>query len=227
MTEIPIAETYELYRKILREELTSGDAAITELTNAILKAIRDRLPTTPTAAGNLKVAVAEDNLGLSTEATLSAVRDKLERLRTVLGDNLTTYTTTSNTKDTRALLFDLYDRVYNIEPRFSAPGNADIYTTTPLDANATYYSPAIDFWTSRLGHAGCVGFADQPSATDGVQAQLSIDGSNWDYVAAKTTASANVGVSLSAEVRARYLRFVWTNGATAQTVFRFGGRYYI
>ncbi|MEM2293271.1 MAG: hypothetical protein QXX41_08345 [Nitrososphaerota archaeon] len=167
------------------------------------------------------------SIGGATEETLNVVKDKLERLRTVLGDNLTTYTTTSNTYDIRAYLAVIEYHINMIKTRLSAPTDAETFTTTPLDANATYYSPVKDYFSSRLGHAGCIGFADQPSATDGVQAQLSIDGSNWDYVAAKTTASANVGVSLSAEARARYLRFVWTNGATAQTVFRFGGRYYI
>ncbi|MEM1540988.1 MAG: hypothetical protein QXJ07_06405, partial [Candidatus Bathyarchaeia archaeon] len=159
-------------------------------------------------------------------ATLDIV-NKLERLRTVLGDNLTTYTSTTATYDIRYELDSIRSFTGGIDSRLNQPTSAETYTTTPLGANATYYGPTRDFAASRLGYAGCIGFADQPSATDGVRAQLSIDGSNWDYVAAKATASANVGVSLPVEVRARYLRFVWTNGATAQTVFRFGGRYFI
>jgi len=52
----------EELKKILRGELTSGDVAVAELVNVILKAIRDRLPTTPTAAGNLKVSVEESSI---------------------------------------------------------------------------------------------------------------------------------------------------------------------
>jgi len=53
----PIDELRKAIREELRRELTSGDIAVTELTNAILKAMRDRLPSTLTTAGNLKVFV--------------------------------------------------------------------------------------------------------------------------------------------------------------------------
>jgi len=52
----------EVLREEIRRELTSGDAAATELTNAILKAIRDKLPTSLTAAGNLRVALKETDI---------------------------------------------------------------------------------------------------------------------------------------------------------------------
>ncbi|MEM2534070.1 MAG: hypothetical protein QXK12_08630 [Candidatus Nezhaarchaeales archaeon] len=170
---------------------------------------------------------ALERYGASTEATLSTVRDRLERLRTVLGDNLTTYTTTADARDIRRIFADIAYYTSATQYALTYPTTAETYTTTPLGANAIYYGPARDFNYSRLGHAGCIGFADQPSATDGVQAWLSIDGSNWDYVGAKTTAPANQGVSLEQTLTARYVRFVWINGATAQSVFRFGGRYYI
>jgi len=56
--------------------------------------------------------------------------------------------------------------------------------------------------------------------------EQSVDGTNWDY-ASTWTASANVGLAAYAHVVARYGRVVWINGATGQTVFRFGGRYSI
>ncbi|MEM4975860.1 MAG: hypothetical protein QXT64_00875 [Desulfurococcaceae archaeon] len=58
----PIDELRKAIREELRRELTSGDIAVTELTNAILKAMRDRLPSTLTAAGNLKVSVEESSI---------------------------------------------------------------------------------------------------------------------------------------------------------------------
>jgi hypothetical protein len=125
------------------------------------------------------------------------------------------------------LLADILTTTTSTSDRFYYPGHAETFTTTPLGANAVYYSPSRDFAGSRLGHAGCIGIADQPSDTDGVYAQLSLDSINWDYKGAYTTANANVGVSLLQTVYARYLRFVWANGATAQTMFRFGGRYFI
>jgi hypothetical protein len=107
------------------------------------------------------------------------------------------------------------------------PGNAETFTTTPLGASATYYGPTRDFLYSRLTTFGVMGYADQPSASNGVYVQLSLDGSNWDYQGATTTLPAAGAVSLAQVVTARYARVVWVNGSTAQTAFRLGGRYMI
>jgi len=55
----PINELRKALREIVREELTSGDVNVSELTNTILEAIRDRQPASLTAAGNFKVSVEE------------------------------------------------------------------------------------------------------------------------------------------------------------------------
>jgi hypothetical protein len=163
----------------------------------------------------------------ATEETLKALTDdSIKGVLRSLGDagenpaNVSGYTVLYRLSMIQSYLL-------SINSKFGFPSDAETFTTTPLGANAVYYSPSRDFLYSRLGRAGAIGIADQPSATDGVYAQLSIDGVNWDYKGAYTTASANVGVSLLQTVYARYLRFVWVNGATAQTVFRFGGRYFI
>ncbi|MEM1523657.1 MAG: hypothetical protein QXU69_11530, partial [Thermofilaceae archaeon] len=109
----------------------------------------------------------------------------------------------------------------------TSPADAETYTTTPLAADAAYYGPTRDFSASRLAAMGVMGYADQPSAMDGVYIQLSIDGSNWDYRGATTTLPAAGAVSLCQVVTARYARAVWVNGPVAQTAFRFGGRYMI
>jgi hypothetical protein len=191
----------EKIKEKLRSEVTSGDVNVQELTNTILKATRDYVK-----------ALIDDSI----KGVFRSLGDA--------GPSPINYTGKTALK----LLNDVYNYCYGIWILFFYPTSAETYTTTPLGANAVYYSPSKDFQYGRLGHAGAIGIADQPSATDGVYAQLSIDGLNWDYIGVKTTAQANVGVALlSQEVAARYLRFVWTNGATAQTVFRFGGRYYI
>jgi len=107
------------------------------------------------------------------------------------------------------------------------PSNAETFTTTPLGANATYYGPARDFYYSRLTTFGVMGYADQPSASNGVYVQLSHDSTNWDYQGATTTLTAAGAVALAQVVVARFARVVWVNGANAQTVFRLGGRYMI
>jgi len=63
-------EIRKILREELRREITSGDVAVTELTNAILKAIRDRLPSALTEAGNLKAAVVEDAVNLAKSSQL-------------------------------------------------------------------------------------------------------------------------------------------------------------
>ena len=116
-------------------------------------------------------------------------------------------------------------RLSDIDGRLSFPANAETYTTTPLGANAAYYGPPRDFVYSRLAAMGIMGYADQPSASDGVYIQLSHDGSNWDYRGATATLTAAGAVSLAQVVTARLARAVWVNGATAQSAFRLGGRY--
>ena len=106
-----------------------------------------------------------------------------------------------------------------------SPADAETFTTTPLGANATYYGPSRDFLESRLAAMAVMGYADQPSAANGVYIQLSLDGTNWDYHGATATLSAAGAVALAQVVACRYARAVWTNGSTAQTAFRFGGRY--
>jgi hypothetical protein len=118
-------------------------------------------------------------------------------------------------------------RATQVDFAFRYPGSASTFTTTPLGANATYTSSSKDYYNSRLSRFGCIAFADVPSATDGFKIQLSIDNTNWDYVGAKTTVSANVGAALSQEMVARYGRVVYVNGGTAQGTFRLGGRFYI
>jgi hypothetical protein len=114
-----------------------------------------------------------------------------------------------------------------ISNRIDYPANAETFTTTPLDANATYYGPARDFSSSRLGFMSALAFSDQPSATNGFYIQQSIDGTNWDLVSGATSVSANTGAAIKVAVVARYARVVYVNGDTAQTVFRLGGRYMI
>ncbi|MEM1631882.1 MAG: hypothetical protein QXX83_07100 [Thermofilum sp.] len=127
----------------------------------------------------------------------------------------------------RPIRVDSSGYVYVYTPSLTSPADAETYTTTPLAANAAYYGPTRDFSASRLAAMGVMGYADQPSATDGVYIQLSIDGSNWDYRGATTTLPAAGAVSLCQVVTARYARAVWVNGPVEQTAFRFGGRYMI
>ncbi|MEM1523076.1 MAG: hypothetical protein QXU69_08615 [Thermofilaceae archaeon] len=203
----------------------------TRASESTLTAVRDRLPSSLTTAGNFKAAVVEDGVGLAKESTLSSI---LGRLDVALSTRASESTLGGIKAQTDKLTFDASNRLYVVDDQLLAmltsltsPADAETYTTTPLAANAAYYGPTRDFTYSRLAAMGVMGYADQPSATDGVYIQLSIDGSNWDYRGATTTLPAAGAVSLCQVVTARYARAVWVNGATAQTAFRFGGRYMI
>jgi hypothetical protein len=207
------AELRSAIKEILRQELTSGDPATRKLLTELLLSF-----------------ILKDSTGAELSSYIknlqALVDDTIKGLMRSLGDA----GASPANRTGRTALFQLSaieEHTYDLLGRFDSPAPADTFTTTPLGSNAVYTSPSRDFFYSRLGYACAMGIADQPSQTDGVYAELSLDGVNWDYQGAKATASANVGVALSQEVVARYVRFVWKNGATAQTVFRFGGRYHV
>lgn len=62
-------------------------------------------------------------------------------------------------------------------------------------------------------------FADQASATNGMSAQFSTDGTNWDRTKT-TTISASVSQSHTLAVVTQYFRIVYTNGSVTQGAFR-------
>lgn len=146
-------------------------------------------------------------------------------LRT-LGDAGDTPTNvTGHTVLSRLNRLDFYTTV--LGGAYANPAHAEILTTTALAAGATFTGPSRDYHVSRLGHVGMIAFADVASATDGFRIEGSIDNTNWDIILGKTTVAAGTGISIEVTVPCRYIRVVYVNGATAQTVFRLGGRYYI
>jgi len=165
-------------------------------------------------------------IGEGYEALRALIDDTIKGVMRSLGDaganptNTTGYTALYH-------LREIYLYVFNTSLLLGQWLPPETFTTTPLGANAVYTGPAKDFGSARLGFMGCLAFADQASATNGFAIEESIDGSNWDLVMASTTVSANVGAYLKVAVVARYARVKYTNGATAQTVFRLGGRYMI
>ena len=116
----------------------------------------------------------------------------------------------SNTSTTKLILY--------------IPTNAEIYTTDILTASAVYTSTTKTYLSSRLGHMAVIAYSD----VDGTIAiEGSIDATNWDIVLGTQALTGGTGTSLNIIVPCQYVRAKYTNGATDQTVFRFGGRYYI
>ena len=62
-------------------------------------------------------------------------------------------------------------------------------------------------------------FADQVSATDGLQMQQSSNGTNWD-ISDSYTIPASTGKNFSIGTSAKFFRIVYTNGGVAQVTFR-------
>lgn len=87
----------------------------------------------------------------------------------------------------------------------------------PLANGAVFTGSAFD--AREYGSVVISVFADQASATDGLSAQWSNDGTNWNLTQTFTI-PLNSGKSIELAHRARYFRIVYTNGSVTQTVFR-------
>jgi len=153
----------------------------------------------------------------------SLVNDAVKGLLRSIGDAGAS-PSNSTGKTILKLLADCYEKIYDLNFRFVNPINAETYTTTPLAANATYTGPSRSFTTSRLGHAGAIAYADQDGT---MYFEGSIDGSNWDVELGSQALTGGSGAKLIVQVPCYYIRPKYVNGANAQSVFRFGGRYFI
>ncbi|GGH45954.1 hypothetical protein GCM10008014_08310 [Paenibacillus silvae] len=93
---------------------------------------------------------------------------------------------------------------------------------TPMSANAQYTSPTIDVlnYTKLFIRA----FAD---ANGVFSIQSSDDGITWDISASYNVVAGTVlfapVVNGLLQLQLRYIRVVYTNSTTAQTIFRFSG----
>lgn len=90
-------------------------------------------------------------------------------------------------------------------------------TTVNLAAAGIFTGTAED--ASEYSTIMVTAFADQVSATDGLQIQQSSNGTNWD-IADSFSIPASTGKIFSFGVAARFARVVYTNGATTTTALR-------
>ena len=90
-------------------------------------------------------------------------------------------------------------------------------STTTLAGNATFTGSSQD--CSGYSQVSVLVFADVASATNGLSVQVSSNGTNWDDVQTRTVA-AGTATHMAIGVSARYVRVVYTNGASAQSAFR-------
>lgn len=103
-------------------------------------------------------------------------------------------------------------------PTMKLRGRLDVQTLSPapavLGANGAYTSDAVvlGVYDKLVGSV----YADQAGT---LSIQQSYDGTNWD-VASDISVSASSGQGFDVAIVAPNQRLVYTNGATAQTVFR-------
>ena len=108
--------------------------------------------------------------------------------------------------------------MYDIRRALGIQHQTLITTSTPLDANATYVSSSWDLLDVKCGYIFASAYAD----VDGVLAiEQSWDGTNWDFRDEQALTGPGTAY-LKVPIKARYVRVVYENGSTAQSVFRLG-----
>lgn len=96
-------------------------------------------------------------------------------------------------------------------------------SSTPLGIGGVLTCTSDD--VTEWGEARVSVFADQASATDGLQMQQSSNGTNWDVIDSYTI-PANTGKTFSVALTLKHFRVVNTNGGVAQGVMRLQTKYF-
>ncbi len=91
-------------------------------------------------------------------------------------------------------------------------------STTPLAGDAVFTGTATD--VLEFSAITMNVDSDVDSATDGIQIQLSSDGTNWDFSRNFTYTAANGGAAFQLATAAQFFRVIYTNGSGAQATFR-------
>jgi len=94
-------------------------------------------------------------------------------------------------------------------------------STSMLGSGATFTGASTDILTHA--RVTVMVYSDKSSASNGVQVQFSSDNSNWidgsTFTYTAGGSSPNAGQVFSVGQRGRYMRVVYTNGASAQATF--------
>jgi hypothetical protein len=97
---------------------------------------------------------------------------------------------------------------------FVDPNNS---STTPLGIGGVFTGTAFDITSYAAINVNVK--SDVASASGGVKVEFSTDGTNWDH-SHTTTYSGSTGVGYIFNAEFRFARVVYTNGASAQGIFR-------
>lgn len=106
------------------------------------------------------------------------------------------------------------DGLVVIQPNHISAVNS---SSSPLISNAIFTGQVEEITNYAIIFINV--FADQPSATDGLCIQYSVDGVNFDFADCYTI-PANTGKQFSVPCFTKYFRIKYVNGSVAQTIFR-------
>jgi hypothetical protein len=90
--------------------------------------------------------------------------------------------------------------------------------TTALGISASYTGASFDTMADGINYTWLTGMTTSNQAGT-LYIQQSDDGTNW-YTLDSIATTANNNFPFSVDVRLRYIRLMYTNGATAQTSFK-------
>jgi hypothetical protein len=128
------------------------------------------------------------------------------------------HTEISNVPGKRVFNIDSDGNVLNFrEIEIKGEISTDNSTTTPLLAGGVFTGSSFEILNSGVVFVNV--YSDVASATDGLSIQQSSDATNWDH-SDHFTIPAATGKNFAINPHARYIRVVYTNGGSAQSVFR-------
>jgi hypothetical protein len=179
----------------IKSKTDNLDVALsTRASEATLLAIRDRLPSSLTAAGNLKIAISEDAVGLAKEATLSALSGKFPSA-TSIPDTMPNPSTTVvgaallgfDGTNWRRVAVDPNRRLRVVAESVANPSNLDVaLSSRASESTLSSFSGKFPSATSLSDNLS------NPSTTIVGSALLGWDGANWRRVVVDATSRLRV-----------------------------------
>jgi len=161
----------------------------TRASETTLTAIRDRLPSSLTAAGNFKIAILEDTVGIAKDTTLSSILGKLDvNLSTRASE-----TTLSGIKSqTDKLTFDTANRLKVQLDSIPNPPNLDVALSTRLsESTFTARVPVLSTQTLDIGGSSYAALNVVPSIGGDISRMpYTIDNINVTTTESSTSISA-------------------------------------
>jgi len=161
----------------------------TRASETTLTAVRDRLPSSLTTAGNFKVAILEDTVGIAKDSTLSSILSKLD---TNLSTRASETTLSGIKSQTDKLTFDAANRLKVQLDSIPNPSNLDVALSTRLsETTFTARVPTLSTQTLDIGGSSYAALNVVPSIGGDISRMpYTIDNINVTTTEASTSIAA-------------------------------------